>query len=538
MSEPARVAFDQHDWTEARRLLTEADPTTLDGADLERLAVAAYLVGDDEGCHHAYEAAHTQFLAHDEPADAARCAVWLALTLLLSGETARGGGWMARAERVLDDGEVDCSARGFLLVPAFLRARASGDIARSVELSAAIADIARRFDDADLAAFATLSQGQAALSSGDHATGLTLLDEAMVGVQADQVSPIPTGIIYCAVIESCMRVHDLSRAAEWTEALSSWCEAQPGLVPFRGQCTVHRSQVLCHRGRWPRALDEARRAVELLAEPPHPALGLAHYQQGEVRRRQGSHDDAAMAYRAASLHGHDPEPGLALVQLARGRPAEAAAMIRSAVDRPSDLGSLPLCLAASVEIHHALGDTTSARESTDRLAELASAVGSPYLLALTDHASSVVLLAEGVPGDALVAARSAAARWDDLGAPYEQARARTVAGLALAALGDRVSADLELDAARHVFVELGAAADVERVDAVRIDARSAPSGPLTAREVEVLRAVAAGRTNKEIATELTISDHTVSRHLGNIFTKIDVRSRAAATAYAYEHGLI
>ncbi len=538
MNVGARAAFDQRDWTEAYRLLTAEDRAGMDAADLERLAVAAYMVGDDESSRAAFEAAHIAHRSDDRHADAARCAAWLAITLLLRGEVAQGGGWLARTERIIEDQALDCAASGYLIVPAFVHALDRGDLASCRELAEAMRRTGRRFDDVDLIALGTLSEGQTALLAGDVTDGIALFDETMVGLHADEVSPIATGIVYCAVIEACMTVHELARAAEWTDALSAWCEDQPGLVPFRGQCAVHRSQILSHRGDWLRALAEARHAEELLTHPPHPALGLACYQTAELHRLRGEHDAAEAAYRAASGHGYSPEPGLALLHLARGQVDDATATINGAVHRDPGTASRPHVLAAAVEIHRTSGDITAARAAADELAALASDSTTPLLLALAGQANGAVSLAEGSPSEALVALRAAARRWAELGAPYEVARSRTLLGLALAALGDSVSADLELHAARATFAELGAAPDVARLDSLRRHDDQQSDVPLTAHEQEVLRAVADGRTNRKIAEDLTISEHTVARHLQNIFTKIDVRSRAAATAYAYEHRLV
>ncbi len=537
MSARAGDAFDQHDWTEVHRILSVADEATLGATDHERLAVAAYLLGDDATSRRAWETAHTSYRREDHHADAARCAVWLAITMLLRGDVAHGGGWLARTERIIEEEQLDCAAGGYMLVPAFLQALSSGDLASATQLAGAIRAAGQRFDDPDLLALGTLGQGQVALAAGQVADGLALLDETMVGLRADDASPITTGIVYCAVIESCMAAHDLGRAAEWTDTLTDWCDAQPGLVAFRGQCAVHRSQILSLRGEWGRALIEARHAEHLLADPPHPALGLACYQEAELHRLSGDHEAAEAAYRRASQHGFTPVPGLALLHLARAHLDEAASMIANAVDS-ADPSTRPLVLAASVDILRARGDLHGAREAADDLCAIAADRDTALLHALAGHALGTVLLAEGAPSDALIALRVASRCWVELGAPYEGARTRTATGLAHAALGDQVTADLELDAARDVFSALGATTDIARVDVLRGGTNDRSDDGLTEREREVLRAVADGLTNRQIADDLTISEHTVARHLQNIFTKIGVRSRAAATAYAYEHQLV
>ena len=362
-----RAAFARQAWAKAYELLADAGSRGLLGPeDLERLAIAAYLIGRDDESAQAWEDAHLACLRLDNPVRAAQCGFWLGLALLLRGETARANGWLGRVGRLVEDGELDCAARGYLLVPAALAAHGSGDAAAAAALSTEAGRIAARFADKDLAAFACLGQGQAAIALGETNRGEALLDEAMVSVTAGEVSPIPAGIVYCAVIETCMWVFDVRRAAEWTEALSSWCEAQPDLVPFRGQCLVHRSQILQFHGDWPEAAVAAVRACERLSQPVHPAMGLASYQRAELHRLRGEFDEAEGAYRQASRWGQEPVPGLALLRLAEGHLPAARAAIRRAVDESREPSwhrvtvgpppSRPAVLAACVDIMVVVGD--------------------------------------------------------------------------------------------------------------------------------------------------------------------------------------
>jgi len=233
-----------------------------------------------------------------------------------------------------------------------------------------------------------------------------------------------------------------------------------------------------------------------------------------------------------------PQPGLALLRLAQGRVDAAAAAIRTALDGAQDRLARAKVLVAYVEIVLAADDVSAARTAAGELSEIAADLGMPLLQAVAAHATGAVLLAEGDPRAALATLRRAWTAWQELQAPYEAARARVLMGLACRALGDSDTAELELDAACRVFQQLGAAPEIARVEAESRMAAPAAAGRLTAREVQVLRLVAEGKGNRAIAADLVISEHTVARHVQNIFAKLDVSSRSAATAFAFEHGLL
>ncbi len=533
--ERGRDAFDRRAWSEAFEQLITADLVEPD--DLERLAVAANLLGRDDPSEQAWERAHAACVECDDPARAALCAFWLGLALLLRGDEARGAGWVARAERLAGEAG-ECAAAGFVVTPRFLASLTAGDADGARELATGMVDLARRLGDLDLLAMGLLSTGEAEYLTGRTEPARKAFDEAMVLVTNDEVSPVLAGIVYCGVIDSCMGAGDLRRAAQWTDALERWCADQPDLVPYRGQCLVHRSQVLTAKGEWPEASTAVDLACRRLSEPAHPALGLARYQQGDLHRLRGEWAAAEDAYKAAGRHGKDPDPGLALLRLARGDVAAATAAARRMVAEHREAGLLAApVLAAAVEILSASGDTTAARALADDLDRLAQGSELPLIQATVAFASGLVRLDTDDAAGALAAFRRACRLWHELEMPYEEARTRVGVARACAALGDHDACALELDVARAVFQRLGAAPDLERLDAAKAT-EAGPPGGLTERECDVLRQVAAGRTNRQIAGELSISEHTVARHLQNIFLKLDLTSRAAATAYAYEHGIV
>jgi DNA-binding NarL/FixJ family response regulator len=537
--ERARAAYDRQAWAEAcKAFAAAANETPLAADDHERFAVTAYLVGADESCEHQWEAAHRTAVELGDAAGAARCAVLLALCLVLRGQMARAGGWLARAEGLLEESGIVCAASGYVLVPKIVGALHSGDAAAARDLSVRATELGQRFDDPDLRALGVLGHGQALIAMGDADPGLARLDDVMVAVIAGELGPVVSGIVYCAAIIECLRLFDLARAVEWTGALSAWCDAQPDLVPYRGQCLVHRSQLQQVVGSWSEASATVEAACRQLTDPPHPALGLAYYQHAELHRLIGDFEQAGAKYREASRHGHHPMPGLALLELARGDAGAAAATIRRSLHETTSPLERPALLAAAVDVFRGADDLPSARDAADELARVAASSSSPLLRAMAAHAAGSVLAAEGEPVQALTELRAAARAWQSLRMPYEGARTAVLLGLACAALGDQTAAALELDNARATFTELGARPDLDRLARLTGLLGEPPDDMLSEREREVLAHLAAGKTNREIAAHLTISQHTVGRHVENIFAKLGVTSRTAATAYAYEHHVL
>ena len=399
-------AFAGRAWAVVYRLLSQVPRGELGHADLERLAVAAYLIGEDDAAVAAWAQAYKLHVDAGERAEAARCAFWAAFGLMMRGQMAHAGGWLSRGESVLGQ-DVDCPARGYLMVPALLGALDSDDAAGARQLAVQAGAIAASFRDADLAALSGLGHGQALLAMGNEAAGLARLDDVMLAVSSGEVGPIVSGIVYCAVILECMQLFDLARAAEWTAALDEWCRGQPDLVPYRGQCLVHQSQLRQAAGDWPGAVATVTEARDRLSDPPHPALGLAYYQEGELERLRGDVDAASDAYRRASRAGYEPMPGLALLELQRGDAGSAAVSIQRALGEAGQPFQRPGLLAAAVEIQVAACDARAASEAASELVSIAEQSSSPVLGAMAAHATGAVLLASGQTTDAMVQLRGA-----------------------------------------------------------------------------------------------------------------------------------
>jgi DNA-binding CsgD family transcriptional regulator len=535
----AREACSREAWSDAYAAFSEADrESSLAPHDLELLARCAYMLGREGEYRDLLERAHRGHLdAHDELA-ALRSAFWIGVTLASHGEIGRASGWLRRAHRLLDRQGQDRVERGYLLLPTVFEQEARGDWETAAATAGEAAAIGERYADPDLFALAAHEQGEILIKLGRLTEGLGLLDEAMVAVTAGELSPIVAGIVYCGVILACQEAHDVGRSREWTAALSNWCARQPDLVAFTGRCLVHRAEIMQLEGAFADALEEARRAAERCLKGENPAAaGDAYYRQGEIHRVRGDLDAAEEAYREASRRGREPQPGLALLRLAQGKTAAAATTIRRVVAETGEAAKRAGFLPAYIEIMLAVDDIDAARGACGELDSLADGHETGALGAQAAQARGALDLAEGDAATALSSLRRAGEVWQQLKAPYEVARARELAGLACRALDDDETAALEVDAARAAYVELGAASDLARLRS-RGEETAADTHGLTGREIEVLRHLAAGETNKAIATTLVLSERTVDRHVSNIFAKLGVSSRAAATGYAYEHQLL
>ena len=533
----ARKLFEQKTWADSYREFEAADrETALEPEDLERVATASYLMGRDEESEAFRERAHHAFLQRGDREGAARSAFWLAFGLQQRGAQAPASGWFGRAERVLDEAQVDCVVRGYLLIPSAIQRIVQGDPAAGCTLFNQAADIARRFGDHDLASLACHGRGRALIRLGHITEGVAVLDEAMVAVTAGEVSPTLAGDVYCSVLEGCQEIFDLRRAYEWTTSLAQWCATQPDLVRYRGECLLYRAEVMQLRGKWSDAARDAQDACELLLS--RPAAGGAFYRLGEIHRLRGEFAKAEAAYSRAHERGRKPQPGLSLLRLAQGHIDAAAASIRGALVDTQARVSRARMLAAAIEVMLAARDLEHARVATAELAEIASAFRAPLLDATSAHALGAVLLAEGDIEGASTSLRHAGEIWRDLEVPYEEAHTCVLMAAVCERRGDQDGRRLELDAARRIFKQLDAEPWLARIAQLPERATRQDVGSLSEREVQVLRLLAAGKTNRDIGAELFISEKTVARHVSNIFDKAGVSSRAGATAWAYQRNLI
>lgn len=538
--ERGRAAYTGAHWTEAVELLGRADShAPLGPEDLDHLATAAYLAGADALSLEARTRAHHRHLERGDPVAAARSAFWLGFTIIdRPDQQSLASGWLSRAGRLLATCGDDCVERGFLLCAEAYQHLVRGGLDAAGGAFAEASRIGLAFHDGDLMALARHGEGRVLLRTGHAAEGLIALDDVMVSVIGGEVAPLVTGLVYCSVISACHELFDLRRAREWTGALASWCDANPDVVPFRGACLVRRSELLRLQGEWEAALMEAERACSHLNRPgQRHEIGAAFYALAEMQRLRGALEGAEVSYREAAHAGRSPQPGLALLRLARGDIEAAVHAVRHNLDETRRLPSRVHALRAAVEIFLAADQPAEARLAADELAATAADLAYPYLAAAAAAADGAVLLATGSERGAIARLREACTLWSELEARYEVARTSELLGLAYQATGDLDGAQLEFETAASLYERLGATSDAARI--ARAETAPAPAGHLlTGRELEVLRLVATGRSNRVIAADLTISEKTVARHISNIFNKLDIPSRAAATAYAYRHKLV
>lgn len=526
MTAEAKAAYDARAWSRVFTLLSEADE--LDADDLDRYAVAAFMLGRLRDYYAIRERAYDQQLAASDLLGAARAALWIVGQKFADGEVGAGTGWLSRAERLVEAEGSESVEAGFLRMCQAFGAAASGDIEQAVELSAQAADAGRRYQEANLVGLALHQEGLFLLDAGRHDEGLARLDEAMLELASGGLSPMVEGIVYCGTISGCWTASELNRAQQWTAAMTEWCRTQPDLTNFTAECKVHRAELKQFHGAWAEAMAEA--AGVSGADVDRWAAGAAACLRGNLNRLQGRFDDAEESFAVAARLGIDPQPGLALLRLAQGSVQAAAAMLRRCLAETQEDAKRVEQLFAAVEVLLAAGEPEAAGQAADELAAIAHRRHGPLMQALNAQAEAMVRLAERRPDEALAPARTALRRWVQMQAPYQEARTRLLISEACHVLRDTESAASERDTACEILERLAAAPDLARLRNT--------DGVLSPRELEVLRILATGATNRVIAERLVLSERTVDRHVSNIFRKLGVSTRAAATAYALERQVV
>lgn len=532
----ARDAFERMAWEDAFEAFSEAESTSsLEAADLETWASTGYLLGRIDTALDALARAYQTHLDAEDPEDAARTGFWIVFMLMEQGDIAQASGWLSRSSRLLEEIPPQSAAHGYMLaLDAYRLVAVEGNYAEGEAAAEQVIQIGRRAGDHDIEALALNLKGRALIRAGQLEDGMPVLDEAMVSVTSGLLSPVVVGTIYCSLIEACEEIGAMRRSHEWTGALTKWCEQQEGEMPFTAQCRIHRATIFQRDGKLKEAEEEAKQAYERYARTPYErATGSALYQLAEVQRLRGDLEQAETTYREASEWGFDPQPGLALLRVAQGKPEVAAANMRRVLEEAEDPIERLRVLPAHVEVMLAIGDADTAKEDVAELADHTSIYSTDATRARLAYAEGSLSLATDDLRRALVRLREAAELWRTLNIPYEVARTRLLIGETCRRLGDDDTAGLESDAARRTFEDLGVSHSVSSL------VQSRPvEHDLTVRELDVLGLLATGATNQEIAEELYLSVRTIDRHVGNILTKLGVRTRTAAASYAYEHDLV
>lgn len=463
--ERARDAAARGDWRQAHALFAEADAgTPLAGGDLARFADVAYAAGHLDVTIDAWERAHAESVRAGDHVAAAGAAVRVAMHLLFdTALLAPVRGWLGRAERLLA-GHDETPVHAWIAVVRNYDRLLSGDFDGARAWARVAIDVGARHDPA-AAAIGRVAEARSLILQGDVATGLALLEEAGVATVTGELDPLFTGVVYCELVCALQALAQYDLADEWTQAMERWRHGQP-VGSLHGRCRVHRAEILRLRGSCAEAEEQALLACEELRPYLRRELGWPLTELGRIRLRRGDVDGAEEAFLAAHRAGWDPQPGLALVLLARGDVARAAASIREALDHPlnvpskewppnTELRRAPL-LEAQVEIELAAGDVDRARLAADELARVAALFQSRALAAGAALADGRVRLAEGDVAGARRELAAAAHAWSDIGAPYEAALARMALAHALRADGREEQALLELRAARGAFERIGA----------------------------------------------------------------------------------
>jgi class 3 adenylate cyclase len=479
--ERGRDAVDRHDWAQAIEALVAVDREGgLAPDDLVLLGASLWWEGRPDEATEALERAFAGLTDAGRRVDAAGVAFRLCYEAFRSLNVAVAGGWLAQAERLLAD-EPESAIHAWPLVFHSLGALMATRIDEGIEIAGRAMDVARRTGNADALYQAMSFSGMAHVFKGDLPAGLALIDEAAAAASTSQLELRTTSDIYCNTISCCRSVGDLGRAAQWADEGERWMRRQ-SVGGYPGICRIHRAEIKMLRGEWAAAEQEARQAgEELIRYRLLDAVGFAYYQVGEVRLRMGDLDAAAEAFDRAYEYGHDAQPGLALLQLARGEVADARRSLdrvlvaAAGTDGVADRTARARLLPAKVDIDLAAHDLDAARAAVEELESIASDFAQPLFRAGALTARGELLLGQDKASEASPVLGQSWRLWQSTNLPYESARARLHYAEALVAEGDVTTAHRDLVAARSVFERLGASLDLERVDALLRAGGGAPA---------------------------------------------------------------
>jgi class 3 adenylate cyclase len=481
--ELGRDAIDRHAWAEAVEVLSAADRDSgLGPADLELLSAAAWWAGRPDEATEALERAFTGHADAGRNADAAGVALLLAYQAFRRRAGSIGAGWLARAGRLLES-EPESALHARFVVFESLGALMANRITEGIALADRAMELARKHDDPSALFMAMSFKGFAEVLAGNWQAGLALIDEAATAASSGQLDLRVASDIYCNTIAACRNAGDYKRAAQWVEEGERWMRRQ-SVGGYPGICRVHRAELNLLRGRWSEAEQEARQACEELERYGLlDAIGWAHYQVGDVRLRMGDLDAAAEAFDRAYEYGHDAQPGISLLHLARGELDEAASSIARALavtagsDGPADRATRARLLPAQIDIALAAGDLETAAPAVTELESIAADFQRPVFEAGALTGRGELLLGEERPAEASPILGRSWRLWQETDLPYESARARLRYAEALAADGDQEAARRDLRAVRSAFERLGATLDLQRVDALLGEGAQASARP-------------------------------------------------------------
>ena len=501
--------------------------------DLVLLADSAWWLGLIQETLGLTEECYEAYVAAADLERAASLAIENAFNWFLRGEPAVGSGWISRARRILE-GLPECAEHGFLLWLEASELLEHGELDAVRDIGRQLREMAARFESPVLGSFGLVFEALVEIRTGNAERGFGLLDEAMLPVVAGRLEPEWAGNLYCQMMSICHDLAEVARARQWTTATERWCGGFPAAAMFVGICRVHRTQLLRLEGDWDAAVGQASAAAAELADLNVEAVAEAQYELGEVHRLRGDLSAARAAYDAALRLGRDPEPGATLLLLAEGRAEEAANCIHRLLSEVTDPFKRTRLLRAQAEVACSRGEIETADAAASELRTIAATYRTAGFLAWSEEVDGTVLFLQHRPDDALDPLRAALDRYKAMGATYDAALTRVRLARVYDALGDSDAARAEASAATRTFEVLGAGPPAT----ARLGGTGALPGGLTAREAEVVAAIAEGLTNRQVAARLVISEKTVARHLANVYTKLGVNSRTAAAAWAYQKGLV